>query len=102
MEVTVHLDGDTTKREEGFFETKINTLQKTIKALEFDNAELVVANNTLAERCTKLASQQPIWPKGYRPRRNTSRKDLPERPFPKRDSQEIRRSLASHARDETK
>ena len=40
-----------------------------IKQLEYDNAELVKANEELAERCKKLASRQPEWPKGYRPTR---------------------------------
>ena len=40
-----------------------------IKQLEYDNAELVTANEELAERCKKLASRQPEWPKGYRPTR---------------------------------
>ena len=38
-----------------------------IKQLEYDNAELVKANQELSERCKKLASRQPEWPKGYRP-----------------------------------
>ena len=40
-----------------------------IKQLEYDNAELVKANEELSERCKKLASRQPEWPKGYRPNR---------------------------------
>ena len=40
-----------------------------IKQLEYDNAELVKANEELSERCKKLASRQPEWPKGYRPTR---------------------------------
>ena len=76
MEVTVHLDGNPAVREEGFFESKVVTLENTIKALQFDNAELEKSNQELMERCTKLASRQPAWPKGYRPRRNTHhRKD---------------------------
>ena len=75
MEVTMYLDGDPTVREEGFFESKVTTLENTIKALQFDNAELVKANDELTERVKKLASRQPSWPKGYRPRRNTPRKD---------------------------
>ena len=68
MEVTLHLDGDPTKREEGFFESKVGTLENSIKALEYDNAELVKANDELSERVKKLASRQPSWPKGYRPK----------------------------------
>ena len=69
MEVTVHLDGDPTVREEGFFASKVIDLQDQIKALEFENAELVKFNEELRERVKKLASRQPSWPKGYRPRR---------------------------------
>jgi|TARA_B100001540_G_C15174787_1_gene359281 hypothetical protein len=68
MEVTVHLDGNPAVREEGFFESKVAELEHTIKALQFDNAELVRTNDELAERVKKLASRQPTWPKGYRPR----------------------------------
>ena len=69
MEVTVHLDGDPAVREEGFFASKVVGLQDQIKALEFENAELVKSNEELRERVKKLASRQPSWPKGYRPRR---------------------------------
>ena len=69
MEVTVHLDGDPAVREEGFFASKVVDLQDQIKALEFENAELVKSNEELRERVKKLASRQPSWPKGYRPRR---------------------------------
>ena len=69
MEVTVHLDGDPTVREEGFFASKVFDLQDRVKALEFENAELVKYNEELAERVMKLASRQPSWPKGYRPNR---------------------------------
>ena len=69
MEVTVHLDGDPTVREEGFFASKVFDLQDQIKALEFENAELVKFNEELRERVKKLASRQPSWPKGYRPNR---------------------------------
>ena len=73
MEVTVYLDGNPADREEGFFESKVTTLENTIKALQFDNAELVKTNDELAERVKKLASRQPAWPKGYVPRRNDNR-----------------------------
>ena len=69
MEVTVHLDGDPAVREEGFFASKVFDLQDQIKALEFENAELVKSNEELRERVKKLASRQPSWPKGYRPNR---------------------------------
>ena len=68
MEVTVHLDGNPAVREEGFFEGKVATLENKIKALQFENAELVKTNDSLAERVNKLASRQPAWPKGYSPR----------------------------------
>ena len=70
MEVTVHLDGNPAVREEGFFESKVVTLQNQIKALQFENAELVRTADELAERVNKLASSQPAWPKGYVPRRH--------------------------------
>ena len=69
MEVTVHLDGDPAVREEGFFASKVIVLQDQIKALEFENAELVKSNEELRERVKKLGSRQPSWPKGYRPNR---------------------------------
>ena len=67
MEVTVHLDGDPTIREEGFFASKVFDLQDRVKALEFENAELVKHNEELAQRVKKLASQRHS---GFRPRRN--------------------------------
>ena len=67
MEVTVHLDGDPPIREEGFFASKVFDLQDRVKALEFENAELVKYNEELAERVKKLATQRPS---GFRPRRN--------------------------------
>jgi|TARA_R100000234_G_scaffold90481_1_gene58747 cell division protein FtsB len=67
MEVTVHLDGDPAIREEGFFASKVFDLQDRVKALEFENAELVKYNEELAERVKKLATQRPS---GFRPRRN--------------------------------
>ena len=69
MEVTVHLDGNPAVREEGFFESKVVTLENQIKALQFENAELVRTADELAERVNKLASRQPAWPRGYRPQR---------------------------------
>jgi len=42
-------------------------LKNRVKELEFDNAELVKSNDELKERCKKLASKPPEWPKGYRP-----------------------------------
>ena len=73
MEVTMYLDGDPTVREEGVFESKVTTLENTIKALQYNNAELEKSNDELVERVEKLASRQPAWPKGYMPRRNDHR-----------------------------
>ena len=67
MEVTVHLDGDPAGREEGVFASKVFDLQDRVKALEFENAELVKHNEELAQRVKKLASQRPS---GFRRRRN--------------------------------
>ena len=67
MEVTVHLDGNPAIREEGFFASKVKELENQVKVLGFDNAELVKANEELAERVKKLATQRPS---GFRPRRN--------------------------------
>ena len=72
MEVTVHLDGDPTIREEGFFESKVINLQDRIRRLEYDNAQLVKTNEEFCDRITKLGTRQPSWPKGYRP--NTHRR----------------------------
>ena len=65
MELTVHLDGNPTIREEGFFESKVTTLENQIKALQHDNVELIKTTMELRERVTKLASQ-----KVNQPRRN--------------------------------
>ena len=67
MEVTVHLDGDPAIRKEGFFASKVEGLLGRSRDLEFDNADLVKANEELAERVKKLATQRPS---GFRPRRN--------------------------------
>ena len=49
----------------------IEQLKNQIKVLQYDCAELQKKNDELAERCKKLASRQPTWPKGYSPRRHT-------------------------------
>ena len=67
MEVTVHLDGDPSIREEGFFASQVEGLRNLVHDLEWENAELVRANEELAERVKKLATQRPS---GFRPRRN--------------------------------
>ena len=75
MEVTMHLDGDPTVKEEGFFASKVQNLQDRIKVLEFENAELVKSNGQLSDRVKKLASRQPTWPKGYRPQRRLNSRE---------------------------
>jgi hypothetical protein len=67
MEVTVHLDGDPTIREESFFASKVKDLEDQVKALGFENANLAKSNEELFDRVNKLANRQPSWPKGYRP-----------------------------------
>ena len=67
MEVTVHLDGDPTIRDEGFFASKVKDLEDQVKALGFENANLAKSNEELFDRVNKLANRQPSWPKGYRP-----------------------------------
>ena len=69
MELTVHLDGNPTIREEGFFESKVATLENQVKALQFDNAELEKTTMELRERVTKIATRFPSQ-KGNQPRRN--------------------------------
>ena len=69
-DITVHLDGDPSIREEGFFEAKTFELTVRNAVLEYDNAELVKSNKELRERVEKLASRQPQWPKRYRPNKN--------------------------------
>ena len=43
-DITVHLDGNPSIREEGFFEAKAFELTGRIAVLEYDNAELVKSN----------------------------------------------------------
>ena len=43
-DITVHLDGDPSIREDGFFEAKTFELTGRIAVLEYDNAELVKSN----------------------------------------------------------
>jgi len=69
MELTVHLDGNPTIREEGFFESKVTALENQVKALQFDNAELVKTTMELRERVTKIATRFPNQ-RGYQPKRN--------------------------------
>ena len=58
-------------RQQAHREYEVTELKSRIKQLEFDCAELQKKNDELAERCKKLASRQPTWPKGYSPRRYT-------------------------------
>ena len=69
MEVTLYLDKGDALREDGFFEAKVSKLKERVKSLEADCAELVKTNEELSQRCKELASSQPKWPAGYRPRR---------------------------------
>ena len=50
-------------------ELVIQKLEQQVKTLQYDCAELQKHNDELADRVKKLASRQPIWPKGYQPRR---------------------------------
>ena len=54
---------------EAFEASEIQTLTARVKELEYDCAELAKTNEELSERCKKLASRQPSWPKGYRAQR---------------------------------
>ena len=56
-------------RNKAFEALEAMQLKNRVKQLEYDNAELVKSNEELRERCKKLASKQPEWPKGYRPTR---------------------------------
>lgn len=50
-------------------ELVIQKLEQQVKTLRYDCAELQKHNDELADRVKKLASRQPVWPKGYQPRR---------------------------------
>ena len=75
MDVTVHLDGDPTIREEGFYEAKVFELTRQVKDLQSALSEMTVENEQLTERVKQLGTRQPQWPKGYRPRRHNPRQD---------------------------
>ena len=49
----------------------IEKLKSEIKSLQYDCVELQKKNDELTERCKKLASRQPSWPRGYQPKRYT-------------------------------
>jgi len=51
-------------RVEAFFEARCRELENEVKALQFDNAELTVANAALDERVQKLANRQTARPRG--------------------------------------
>ena len=55
---------------EGFFEHKCTKQLERIRQLEHENAELQIRHNEMMERVKKLATRQPEWPQGYRPRRH--------------------------------
>ena len=50
-------------------ELVIQKLEQQVKSLQYDCAELQKHNDELAEKVKKLATRQPVWPKGYQPRR---------------------------------
>ena len=52
-------------------ELVIQQLEKQVKSLQYDCAELQKQNDELSDRVKKLASKTPVWPKGYQPRRFT-------------------------------
>ena len=56
-------------RSKGFDALETLQMKNRIKELEYDNAELVKSNEELRDRCKRLASKPPEWPKGYRPTR---------------------------------
>ena len=57
------------QKDKDWFENKSDKLEAKVKQLQYDLAELQKSNSELLERCKKLASRQPAWPKGYRPQR---------------------------------
>ena len=55
---------------EGFFEHKCANQLERIRKLEHECAELQIKYNEMSDRVKKLATRQPEWPQGYRPRRH--------------------------------
>ena len=51
----------------------IEKLRAEVRSLQYDCAELQKKNDELSERCKKLATRQPTWPKGYQPKRYSPR-----------------------------
>ena len=56
-------------RNKAFDALETMQLKNRVKQLEYVNAELVKSNEELRDRCKRLASKPPEWPKGYRPTR---------------------------------
>ena len=48
-------------------EERTEELQSRVRELEYNCAELEKTNLELIDRVRKLATRQPMWPKGYRP-----------------------------------
>tara|TARA_Y100001963_G_C6786337_1_gene452984 strand:+ start:1706 stop:1954 length:249 start_codon:yes stop_codon:yes gene_type:complete len=67
-EYIMYLDGNPDRHNQGWSQKEVKELTSMVRKLEYDNAELVRSNEELRERCKKLASRTPQWPKGYRPR----------------------------------
>lgn len=67
-EYTMYLDGNPDRHDQGWSQKEVKELTSIVRKLEYDNAELVRANEELSERVKKLATRTPAWPKGYRPR----------------------------------
>jgi hypothetical protein len=47
-------------KERDFYHARVEELQKRIKVLEYDNAELVKRDAELSARCKELASKTPF------------------------------------------
>ena len=67
------MDENKEVRVEGFFEARCRELETEVKALEWNNAELVTKNEKLSERVNRLATRHPQWPAGYRPRKHSDK-----------------------------
>jgi hypothetical protein len=67
------MDENKEVRVEGFFEARCRELETEVKALEWNNAELVTKNEQLFERVNRLATRHPQWPAGYRPRKHSDK-----------------------------
>jgi hypothetical protein len=61
-------------RNSAFFESKVIDLEGKNKSLAYDNAELSKENEDLRARVKQLATRQPQWPQGYRPRKHSAHK----------------------------